>query len=600
MQFRPSRRDVLRAGLIAGGAVAARGLSPALAQAIAATPPACGTLADIQHIVIFIQENRSFDHYFGRYRGVRGYDDRSVRMSSSDDGTRVFKQRYPARSIPGAPDPLLPFHIATAPPSPQQGECTNDVGHQWADQHAMWNHGKLDKWVTRHLVSDPGGNGKFAAITMGYYQGSPARDHSGDVDLYWALADNFTICDNYHCSVIGGTDINRLYSVTGTADPDCWDGGGQFFDTKTSTSIQTPGANLGTARKWKPYPELLQAAGITWKVYGTPDAHLGDNVLRYFPQYRPVGGNTTLAVNAFGSNAFPADFAADAAAGRLPQVSWVLGSLVDTEHAPAPVEWGQDDVQKVVLALLNSPQWPSTALFITYDENGGFFDHVPPPVPSSSDAVQRAGEFFNVSRLGPIAKTAGAGFLSNPIGLGFRVPALVISPFSRNPDPATGPMVCSDTFDHTSLLRFVEAVFKVRVPRRNAGSNTPGLSHWRVATTGDMTSAFNFAAAPDTSAPSLPTANRADPRVLAECPAPTGTLVSPSFSDGYPVPATASMPVQERSPAPVKRPSGLSSCPPSTARMAGLSDAGWALPVVGAAALAGARFLRRRGEHITR
>jgi phospholipase C len=114
VQFRPSRRDVLRAGLIAGGAVAARGLSPALAQAIAATPPAFRTLADIQHIVIFIQENRSFDHYFGRYRGVRGYDDRSVRMSSSDDGTRVFKQRYPARSIPSAPDPLLPFRPSSA------------------------------------------------------------------------------------------------------------------------------------------------------------------------------------------------------------------------------------------------------------------------------------------------------------------------------------------------------------------------------------------------------------------------------------------------------------------------------------------------------
>jgi hypothetical protein len=221
---------------------------------------------------------------------------------------------------------------------------------------------------------------------------------------------------------------------------------------------------LGTARRWKPYPELLTAAGISWKVFGTPDAHLGDNVLRYFPQYRPVGGDPTLSANAFGSNAFPADFAADALAGRLPQVSWVLGSLVDTEHAPAPVEWGQDDAQKIVLALLNSPQWPSTALFITYDENGGFFDHVPPPVPAGP--AKAPGEFLNVAKLGPAAQTEGAGFLHQPVGLGFRVPALVISPFSRNPNPAGGPMVCSDALDHTSLLRFVEAVYKVRVPRR--------------------------------------------------------------------------------------------------------------------------------------
>ena len=604
----PTRRDVLKAGVATGAAMAAGGVSPALLGAIAATQPSCGTLADIEHIVIFIQENRAFDHYFGRYKGVRGFDDRTVRLTPGDDGTSVFRQAYPAGSIPGAPDPLLPFHIDTAL-STNQGECTNDIGHQWADQHAMWNRGRMDSWVARHLISDPGGNGKFAAITMGYYQGSPARDHSGDVDLYWALADNFTICDDYYCSVIGGTDINRLYSMTGTADPDCWDGGGQFLDTQTGT-IQNPGFDLGTAGRWKPYPELLTNAGITWKVYGTPDAHLGDNVLRYFPQYRPVGGSATLAADAFGSNAFPVDFAADALAGTLPQVSWVLGSLVDTEHAPAPVEWGQDDAGKVVQALLSSPLWPKTALIITYDENGGFFDHVPPPVPSASDPAQSAGEFFDQSRLGATAKSEGAGFLDQPVGLGFRVPALVISPFSRNPNPGGGPLVCSDTFDHTSLLRFVEAVFKVKVPRRDAASQTPGLSPWRESITGDMTSAFNFAAAPNTSAPSLPTTNRADPRVLAECPAPTGTLISASFSSGYPVPATASMPSQEALPAAVQRPSGVVACasgastatgPAVPVPNTGADSSWWAVPALGAAAAAGGlAFLRRREKGLRR
>jgi phospholipase C len=314
-------------------------------------------------------------------------------------------------------------------------------------------------------------------------------------------------------------------------------------------------------------------------------------VLRYFPQYRPIGGDPTLSANAFGSNAFPADFAADALAGRLPQVSWVLGSLVDTEHAPAPIEWGQDDAEKVVLALLNSPQWPHTAMFITYDENGGFFDHVPPPVPGSGTP----GEFLNVAKLGPTAVTEGAGFLTKPVGLGFRVPALVISPFSRNANPTGGPLVCSDSFDHTSLLRFVEAVFKVRVPRRDARANIPGLSHWRESTTGDMTSSFNFAAAPNTSAPTLPLTNLADPRVLSECPAPTGTLVSSSFSSGYPVPATAQMPTQEPSPGPVRRPSGLSGqCTVSKSGLTGV----WAVPVLGGLALGAAGFLRRRGEQL--
>ncbi|MHB8719148.1 MAG: phospholipase C [Candidatus Dormibacteria bacterium] len=590
---KPSRRDVLKAGAALGGAAALSGVAPSLLEAIASTSAACGSVKDITNVVIFIQENRAFDHYFGRYRGVRGFDDRSVRLSATDDGTQVFAQSYPSGAISGAPNPLLPFHITTAPPAPQQGECTNDVAHQWADQHAMWNGGHLDGWVRRHLSSDPGGSGRFAAITMGYYEGSPARDHSGDVDLYWALADNFTICDAYHCSVIGGTDINRLYSVTGTCDPDAWDGGCQFLDTKTGT-IQAPGADLGTAGKWRPYPELLSAAGVTWKVYGTPDAHAGDNVLRYFPQYRPAGGNSALAANAFGSNAFPADFTADALAGRLPQVSWVLGSLVDSEHAPGPVEWGQDDAAKVVGALLQSPQWPGTALIITYDENGGFFDHVPPPVPANGTA----GEYLNVAKLSSTARTEAAGFATNPIGLGFRVPALIISPFSRNPNPSAGPLVCSDTFDHTSTLRFLETVFGVPLPRRDPATTTPGLSAWRESATGDLTSAFNFAAVPDTSAPTLPTTNRADPRVLAECPTTAGTLASSSFSAGYPVPATASMPAQETFTGAVRRPSGP--CPATGVPEVGIPRELWLLPLAGAAAALVGAALRRRAQGLGR
>ena len=332
MPIRPTRRDILKAGAATGGALALGGVSPELLRAIAATQPTCGSLSDVKNIVIFIQENRSFDHYFGRYKGVRGFDDRTVRVSPHRRRHRDLPAAYPAGAIPGVPDPLLPFHINTTEPSTSQGECTNDVGHQWADQHAMWNDGKLDSWVTRHLVSDPGGNGKFAAITMGYYQGSPARDHSGDVDLYWALADNFTICDNYFCSVIGGTDINRLYSMTGTADPDCWDGGGQFLDTKTGT---TPVARRRPrdGPQVEAIPRAAHRGGISWKVYGTPDAHLGDNVLRYFPQYRPLGRSHALRQR-LRLQRFPADFAVDALAGHLPQVSWVLGSPADTEHAP--------------------------------------------------------------------------------------------------------------------------------------------------------------------------------------------------------------------------------------------------------------------------
>ncbi len=158
MEGRPSRRDVLKAGAgaAAGGCA---GVERAVAGAGAGARGHAGDvrhLSDIKNIVIFIQENRSFDHYFGRYKGARGFDDRTVRLSPTDDGTAVFRQSYPPNAIPGVPDPLLPFHIDTTEPSTSQGECTNDIGHQWADQHAMWNDGKMDNWVTPPPSERPG------------------------------------------------------------------------------------------------------------------------------------------------------------------------------------------------------------------------------------------------------------------------------------------------------------------------------------------------------------------------------------------------------------------------------------------------------------
>jgi phospholipase C len=170
----------------------------------------------------------------------------------------------------------------------------------------------------------------------------------------------------------------------------------------------------------------------------------------------------------------------------------------------------------------------------------------------------------------------------------------VISPFTRNPNPTGAPLVCSDPLDHTSLLRFVERVFKVPVPRRDAAKQVPGLSPWRLANTGDMTGAFNFAAAPNTAAPTLPMTNRADPRVLTECPAPSGTLISSSFSSGYPVPATATMPKQEALATPVLRPSGVTNCAPAVSVPESGVLASWMLPALGGAAALGLAFLRRR------
>jgi phospholipase C len=225
-------------------------------------------------------------------------------------------------------------------------------------------------------------------------------------------------------------------------------------------------------------PERLQAHGVSWKAY-TDQKGGGqlDSVFSYFKQYNRPG----KLANAI-KPTYPADFLADVAHNRLPQVSWLHPSLAGSEHPGySMAQNGEVVARQVCQALFSHPKvWAKTALLITWDENGGFFDHVPPPTPPPGTKD----EFLTVSKL-----PAAASGIRGPIGLGFRVPMLVVSPFSR------GGLVCSDTFDHTSMLRFLETRFGVEVPN---------LSHWRRGVTGDLTSAFNFAAAPKTSTPSLP------------------------------------------------------------------------------------------------
>ena len=536
---------MLKAGALAG---VAAGLSTEALIAALTADAACNTsLQGIKHVVFLIQENRSFDNYFGTYKGIRGFDDANPR----------FAQAYtPPVTATGYPNPLQPFHLDTQAAGAQQGVCTNDVEHQWAGQHDTWNAGACDNWMNSHLATDP--TAKQAALTMAYYQ-------RADLPFYYALADNFTICDSFFSSVIGGTDINRLYSMTGTCDPDAWDGGCQFLDTKVG-SIQSPGADLGVGGRWKPYPQVLTEAGISWKCYGTADGQTGDNTLRYFPQFRPVGGNNALSVPAFGSQAL-VDFVADCVAGTLPTVSWLFTGLADTEHPPGPITWGESITHTLLTTLVTSGLWSSSALFFTYDENGGFFDHVVPPTAPAGTP----GEFLNqaavaASTLG--AKTEvktkkGVDKSGDPIGLGFRVPMIVISPFSRNPTPAASPLVCSDVFDHTSMLRFVETLTGVRVPDRDPVKKVPGLSAWRRNLVGDLSTAFNFAATPDAS---IPTAlvtmvpNRLDPRVLEQCivtgtPGTLNATTAPIVQDP-PVPTENTTAAQEPLRTPVQRPSG--------------------------------------------
>jgi phospholipase C len=510
-----TRRDLLRAGAAAGALASVESLAaPAqVLERVLAAPSRCGRLSDIQHVVIFINENRSFDTYFGQLAGVRGFADPNVLKLADGSGKSVFAQPFPGAA--GAPygNHLLPFHFDTT----KGGECVNDISHEWAELHRCWNGGAMDSFVSVHV--DPEVNGsRDGPNTMGYYTAT-------DLPFFHALARKFTICDGYFCSVIGPTDPNRMYTMSATLDPD-----GQHGGPSLQTLVTNREQQFGKFT-WRTYPEQLQSAGVSWKIYSTPDGDYGDNVLPYFKAYQE---NPQLAANAF-TPQFPTDFQNDCAAGTLPQVSWVLASLVQSEHPPAPVTYGEVALSQVLGALTsNEALWQKTALFATYDENGGFFDHVPPPVPPP----ETPGEYLTVDPLPAIA-----GGIRGPIGLGFRVPMLVLSPFAR------GGFVCSDTFDHTSLLRFLETRF---------GPEVPNLSAWRRSVTGDLTSAFNFAR-PNATVPLLPSPSLTDPRVLgSDCPtqAPdAGSAEFPSVA-GYPLPKPPQR-MPRQTPGAPKRPSGI-------------------------------------------
>ena len=215
-------------------------------------------------------------------------------------------------------------------------------------------------------------------------------------------------------------------------------------------------------------PEQLSAAGVSWKVYNDPTALFELSPFPYFKTFfePSTPAQVEMAAQAL-SYTYPASFAADVAAGRCPSVSWIMPPLAECEHPAAPPEYGEYLVQQILQTLVSNPDvWSQTVFIVIYDENGGFFDHVPPPTPPPGTD----GEYLTVNPLPP-----DASGIAGPVGLGFRVPCLVISPFSR------GGYMCSHTFDHTSTLRFLETRFGVEVPN---------LSSWRRSVTGDMTKAL--------------------------------------------------------------------------------------------------------------
>jgi len=422
-------------------------------------------LSDIDHIIILMKENRAFDHYFGSLRGVRGFDDPAARRP---DGGSVFRQKDALH-----PDGhVLPFRLNTLTTNAQH---YRDLSHNWGPQHVAWNAGAMDLWLPAHRAAD-GDNGP---LTMGYM----TRE---DLPYYYGLADAFTICDGYHCSVFGPTHPNRYYLMTATNDPGGLHGGPALD-------------NSGKAYGWETYPERLQKAGISWRVYHDVDDY-GCNILKNFTQYQGLSETSPLYDNAIRNRPFET-LLSDLRTGNIPQVTWIVPPAAVSEHPSYLPAAGEDHTAQVLAALWSNPKlWAKTALILNYDENDGQFDHVAPPTPPRGTPD----EFVH----------------GLPVGLGFRVPCLVISPFSR------GGYVCGATFDHTSTLKLIEARFGVEVGN---------LSKWRRETVGDMTAAFGFGAPANLDIPRLP---ETAPALLAAAER-VKTMPSPV------VPALQSLPAQE-------------------------------------------------------
>jgi phospholipase C len=468
-------------------------------------------------------ENRSYDHYFGDYPKGRGFSDHPAKSLGA------FAQSYPGGSSLVPPNVLLPFHLD----STNGLECTDDLTHDWGPQHLCWDKGNMDAFVSTHTSSQyEGANG---AMTMGYYQRQ-------DLAFYYALADAFTLCDGYHSSILGPTHPNRLMANSGTIDPAGLQGG-PVTDTNS-----TPDAIWDCT--WPTMQEVLQDAGVSWKVYSPSNLGVtgkyaalaqyptwnpalynpvvnpeimvvSDHVLPYFTAFR--NPTSPLYAKAF-EPTFPNNFVADIASGSLPSVSWIIPPLGFDEHPSSAPDNGMYFTSLVLDALTaNSELWSKTALVLMYDENDGWFDHVPPPTaPAGTPGEYLTATPSNIDEPGNSSQTLG---ITGPLGLGMRVPCLIISPFSR------GGHIATETFDHTSQLQLIAARFGVEVPN---------VSTWRRKTVGNLSSAM-FQSSPSTKVPKLPATAIYMPN-SGSCAAPSQDTESGGASPS--VPTKQTMPVQ--------------------------------------------------------
>jgi phospholipase C len=497
-----SRRKFLTGTATTGAAaLAISAFPPSIRRALAI--PAnnkTGTIMDVEHVVILMQENRSFDHYFGTMMGVRGFGDRFT--IPLPRGLSVWQQGDANGK------PVLPYHLDQSKGNAQR---VSGTPHSWGDAQNAWDGGRMYQWPRYKTTA-----------SMGYFQ-------EAEVPFQYALANAFTVCDSYHCGMHTGTNSNRLFHWTGTNGPSGQTGSGTAGVASidnTWENLRAPwdpvdNPNVDSTQygcNWKTYPERLQEAKVSWLVYQYLPDNYTDNPLHGFKQYRvanklsgkndmrydgdasPPPGVTVPAYDAATDDAgnplykgvantmpdggFLGTFKQDVLDGKLPQVSWIVAPATYSEHPgpSSPVQGGWY-IQEVLNALTASPEvWSKTVFIVNFDENDGYFDHMPSPSAPSlvnpTDPKSAAAGKTTLSDADvaferhnyPLVGSSTVPTDGRVYGPGPRVPMYVISPWSR------GGWVNSQVFDHTSVLRFLEARFGVKElnisPFRRAVSGT--------------------------------------------------------------------------------------------------------------------------------
>jgi phospholipase C len=559
-----SRRDFLKkAAFLAAGAGFAGALPSSIQKAFAIDPPPGSTYLDAEHVVILMQENRSFDHTYGMLRGVRGFND--PRAMTSPDGNPVWLQTN------SASETYAPFRLNLLD---TKATWMGSLPHTRESQIAASNHGKHDRWLEAKRSGEK--EYRHLPLTLGFYN----RD---DLPFYYALADAFTICDQNFCSAMTCTTPNRLYLWSGTIRA--------HQDISAKANLSNEDADFDSEVNWSTFPEQLEKHNISWRVYqneiylptgfhGEEEpwlSNFGDNPLEYFKQYNVQFSATRQAhvgnvkkslaaeleklarqtpppekqitekrrrldqiehelatwndaafaklsaeqkrifKKAFTTNAGDPDyrelttatyqdgarehqmqipkgdvlhqFRQDVSTGKLPTVSWIVPPERFSDHPSSPW-YGAWYLSEVFDILTQNPDvWRKTIFILCYDENDGYFDHVPPFIPPHPNQPETgkvsAGLDTSVEQISPEQEKIYAPYhrdtFSTPIGLGFRVPLLVASPWSR------GGCVCSQVFDHTSILQFLEIFLSHKSGKTVRETN---ISEWRRTVCGDLTSVF--------------------------------------------------------------------------------------------------------------